>query len=131
MSETDSAAQKFDQGRASECRAQSRIALAGYDACHELAACMLSATLGSSSPADILIVGAGGGAQEIVEASKLASEWRFTAVDPSQPMMDIAAAEVSRQGLAARTEFQLGYVDDLPPDRRFSAATLMCFTPLV
>ena len=125
MSETDSAAQKFDQGRASECRAQSRIALAGYDACHELAACMLSATLGSSSPADILIVGAGGGAQEIVEASKLASEWRFTAVDPSPPMMDIAAAEVSRQGLAARTEFQLGYVDDLPPDRRFSAATLI------
>lgn len=40
-------------------------------------------------------------------------------------MMDIAVAEVSRHGLATRTDFHLGYVDDLPPDLRFSAATLI------
>jgi tRNA (cmo5U34)-methyltransferase len=45
--------------------------------------------------------------------------------DPSQPMMNTAVAEVCRQGLATRTDFHLGYVDDLPPDLRFSAATLI------
>jgi len=120
-----SAAQKFDPARANEYQTQSRIALAGYDACHELTACMLSATLGSDSAADILVVGAGGGAQEVVAASKLAPKWRFTAVDPSPPMMDIAVAEVARQGLAERTDFHLGYVEDLPADRHFSAATLI------
>ena len=120
-----SAADKFGPARANEYQAQSRIALAGYDACHELTACMLSATLGGNGAAHILVVGAGGGAQEIVAASKLGVDWRFTAVDPSQPMMDIAVAEVSRQGLATRTAFHLGYVDDLPSERRFSAATLI------
>ncbi|MFC0407767.1 SAM-dependent methyltransferase [Roseomonas elaeocarpi] len=124
MSST-AAAQKFDPARAGEYQAQSRIALAGYDACHELSACMLSATLGGEGAAHVLVVGAGGGAQEIVAASRLAPEWRFTAVDPSRPMMEIAVAEVARQGLAARTDFHLGYVDDLPADRRFSAATLI------
>lgn len=123
MSST-SAAQKFDPARANEYQTQSRIALAGYDACHELSACMLSATIGSDSPARILIVGAGGGAQEIVTASILGPKWRFTAVDPSKPMMDIAVARLAGQGLAERTDFHLGYVDDLPTDRQFDAATL-------
>ncbi|WP_102961239.1 class I SAM-dependent methyltransferase [Mangrovicella endophytica] len=124
MSST-TAAQKFDPARAGEYQAQSRIALAGYDACHELAACMLSATLGGDGEADILVVGAGGGAQEIVSASRLAPRWHFTAVDPSRPMLEIAEAEAARHGVAARTEFHLGYVDDLPADRRFGAATLI------
>ncbi len=122
---SQSAARKFDPARASEYQAQSRIALAGYDACHELTACMLSATLGRDAPADILVVGAGGGAQEIVQANRLAPDWRFTALDPSPPMMDIAVAEVTRQGLASRTDFHVGVVDDLPADRQFSAATLI------
>ena len=41
MSSSD-AVQKFDSARAGEYQAQSRIALAGYDACHELAACMFA-----------------------------------------------------------------------------------------
>ena len=123
MSST-SAAQKFDPARATEYQTQSRIALAGYDACHELAACMLSASLGSDNPAHILVVGAGGGAQEIVTASVLGPQWRFTAVDPSQPMMDIAVAQLTQKGLAERTEFHLGYVHNLPADSQFDAATL-------
>lgn len=120
-----SAAQKFDPARANEYQAQSRIALAGYDACHELAACMLSATLGGNNSAHILVVGAGGGAQEIVTASTLGPEWRFTAIDPSRPMMDIAISQLRQKGLATHTEFHLGYVDDLPSNRRFDAATLI------
>lgn len=124
MSST-SAAQKFDPARANDYQTQSRIALAGYDACHELAACMLSVTLSGNSSAHILVVGVGGGAQEIVSASILGPEWRFTAVDPSQPMMDIAVAQLTQRGLASRTDLHLGYVDDLPSHCRFDAATLI------
>jgi tRNA (cmo5U34)-methyltransferase len=122
---SSSAAHKFDPARANEYQAQSRIALAGYDACHELAACMLSATLGGDVAAHVLVVGAGGGAQEIIEACRLGLPWRFTAVDPSRPMLDIAVGELARAGLGARTDVHLGYVDDLPADRHFDAATLI------
>ncbi len=124
MSASDPA-QKFDPARAGEYQAQSRIALAGYDACHELATCMLATVVGPGTAAHILVVGAGGGAQEIVTAGKLEPAWRFTAVDPSRPMMDIAAARLEEHGLAGRTESHLGYVDGLPDVRRFDAATLI------
>jgi tRNA (cmo5U34)-methyltransferase len=64
-------ASKFNPARAAEYEEQSRIALAGYDACHELAACMLAAKLGTGNRADILVAGVGGtlrrGRMEIAE----------------------------------------------------------------
>ena len=121
---TDPAA-KFDPARAGEYEQQSRVALAGYDACHELAACMLAAALGSGSVAQVLVAGAGGGAREIVIAGALEPQWRFTAVDPSQPMMDLAVARLTEAGLLNRSDVVLGTVDELPPDARFDAATLI------
>ena len=117
--------QKFDPARAGEYEKQVRIALAGYDACHELAACMLASVLGAGSRARILVAGAGGGANEIVVASALEPGWRFTAVDPSQPMMDLAVARLTQKGLLERTELHLGFVADLPNEPPFDAATLM------
>jgi tRNA (cmo5U34)-methyltransferase len=122
---TNDAAQKFDPSRAGEYEQQSRIALAGYDACHELAACMLAAPLGSGTSAHILVAGAGGGAREIVTAGPLEPRWRFTAVDPSQPMMDIAVSRLTEARLLDRTEIVLGTVDDLPDTSAFDAATLI------
>src|SRR3954468_11174261 len=119
------AAAKFDPARAGEYEQQSRVALAGYDACHELAACMLAAALGSGSVAQVLVAGAGGGASEIVIAGALEPQWRFTAVDPSQPMMDLAVARLTEAGLLNRSDVVLGTVDELPPDARFDAATLI------
>jgi tRNA (cmo5U34)-methyltransferase len=119
------ATQKFDPARAGEFEKQSRIALAGYDACHELAACMLTAALGSGTTARVLVAGAGGGAKEILTTGALEPSWRFTAVDPSRPMMDIAVARLTETGLLDRTEIVLGTVDDLPLDRPFDAATLI------
>lgn len=124
MSTTDSVA-KFDASRANEYEQQSRIALAGYDACHELAACMLAASLGSGGAARVLVVGAGGPAKEVTIAGRLQPHWRFTAVDPSQAMLDIAAARVAEAGLAERTEIILGKVEDLPEEAVFDAATLI------
>lgn len=118
-------AKKFDPARAGEYERQSRVALAGYESCHELSACMLAATLGSGTAARILVVGAGGTAQEIVAAGKLEPRWRFTAVDPSQPMLDLAVAKLREHGLADRAEVHLGYVDDLSPEERFDAATMI------
>jgi tRNA (cmo5U34)-methyltransferase len=122
---TSNSAQKFDPARAGEYERQSRIALAGYDACHELAACMLAAALGSGTAARILVAGAGGGAKEIVTAGALEPLWQFTAVDPSEPMMAIAVARLNDTGLINRTEVVLGTVDDLPSDSSFDAATLI------
>jgi tRNA (cmo5U34)-methyltransferase len=119
------AAAKFDADRAGEYEKQARIALAGYDACHELSACMLAAALGAGTVASILVVGVGGTAQEIITAAKLEPGWRFVAVDPSQPMLDLAVQRLTASGLAGRTETRLGYVDDLPADPMFDAATLI------
>lgn len=116
---------KFDPSRAGEYEQQSRIALAGYDACHELAACMLAAALGSGGDAHILVAGAGGGAKEIVTAGGLEPNWRFTAVDPSAPMMNLAVANLTEAGLMDRTNVILGTVDDLSPGALFDGATLI------
>jgi tRNA (cmo5U34)-methyltransferase len=117
-------ASKFDPSRAGEYERQSRIALAGYEACHELAACLLVAALGSGSQANILVVGAGGTAQEILTVGKLEPLWQFTAVDPSQPMLDLAKSKLDEHGLTSRTRMHFGYVDDLG-DELFDAATLI------
>jgi tRNA (cmo5U34)-methyltransferase len=121
---TDSAS-KFDPSRAGEYEQQSRIALAGYDACHELAACMLAATLGTGSAARVLVVGAGGPAREITTAGRLEPHWRFTAVDPSEPMLEIARARIAEASMGHRTEVIAGRVEDLPDAPLFDAATLI------
>ena len=118
-------ARKFNSERAAEYEKQSRIALAGYDACHELSACMLAAALGSGTKAELLVVGAGGGAREIITAGALEPGWRFTAVDPSETMLEISITRLAEANLAERTEVYLGYIDDLPSERRFEAATLI------
>ena len=117
------AAAKFDGARAGEYDRQSRIALAGYDACHDLAACMLSAALGPSTPARLLVVGIGTG-QEVLSISALEPSWTFTAVDPSSPMIDVAMGRMAAAGLRERVALHLGYVDDLPLEL-FDGATLV------
>lgn len=120
-------AAKFDAERAAEYARQSRIALAGYEACHELAACLLSAALepGDTASRTVLVVGAGGTAQEIQCLARLQPHWRFTAVDPSPHMLDQAMAHLQSLGLDRQTEAVHGGVQDLPPARHFDAATLI------
>lgn len=121
---TDPAIAKFDQSRAQEYATQSRIALAGYDACHELAACLLSAHLGTGQ-ARILVGGAGGTGQEIISAAQLQPGWQFVAVDPAQTMLDSALARIAQAGLAERVTPFVGTLDALPASPPFDAATLI------
>jgi tRNA (cmo5U34)-methyltransferase len=125
MSLPSDGASKFDASRAAEYEEQSRIALAGYDACHDLAACVLAAALGTGGAAQVLVAGAGGSAQEITKAGRLAPGWRFTAVDPSQAMLDIASARIAAAAMTERTTVRLGRVEDLPSAAAFDAATLI------
>ncbi|WP_323119899.1 class I SAM-dependent methyltransferase [Burkholderia alba] len=121
----DSAA-KFDLARTGEYAQQSRIALAGYDACHELAACMLASNVAAGEhPARILVAGAGGTAQEILTTAPLEPAWTFTAVDPSAPMLDLARASLAAAGLTARATLIHGDVDALPATPGFDGATLI------
>jgi tRNA (cmo5U34)-methyltransferase len=39
---------------------------------------------------------------------------------------DIAVERLKQRGLIERTKVRLGYVDDLPLERRFDVATLIC-----
>lgn len=125
MSNSDQSAQKFDNSRAAEYESQSRIALAGYEACHELAACLLSAALGRGGQRRILVVGIGGGAQEVTSISRLEPAWQFVGVDPSEPMLALAAERLKAQGLDEKTRLHLGTIETLPGDERFDAALLM------
>lgn len=117
-------AAKFDPARAGEYDQQSRIALAGYDACHELAACVLAAALEGRPDAHLLVVGAGT-AQEVVTIGALEPSWRFVAVDPAPAMIELARGRIEAAGLAARTVLHRGHLDDLPAGGPFDAATLI------
>jgi tRNA (cmo5U34)-methyltransferase len=121
---TIDAAAKFDAGRAGEYHRQSRVALAGYEACHELTACILAAAIGQDAPAHLLIAGAGTG-QEMVAIGALQPSWRFTAVDPAPAMVELATGRLKAAGLDARVTMRLGYVGDLPPEPTYDGATLI------
>lgn len=122
---TRNSAAKFDATRAGEYACQSRIALAGYDACHELSACMLSAALGKEKPTRILVVGAGGTAGEIITAARLEPQWSFVAVDPSLPMLELAQTYLDEAGVSDRVKTVLGAVADLDPAPSFDAAIMI------
>ena len=106
-------AAKFDANRAADYDRQSRIALAGYAAMHELAACCLSAALGAGSERRLLVVGVGTG-QDVVVIAALEPRWRFTAVDPSPAMIGQAEVRLAALGLLDRTTLHGGTVDGLP-----------------
>ena len=116
--------QKFGEDRAAEYVEQSKIALAGYEACHELTACLLSAVVGEGSTAKILVVGAGGPGLEVIFSGKLETHWSFLAVEPSVPMLEIARSSIDKAGYSDRTRFFNGYVGDLEESMLFDAAVM-------
>lgn len=122
---TQNAAAKFDVSRAAEYARQSRIALAGYDACHELSACMLASAIGEGKHARILVIGAGGTAGEIIAAARLEPQWTFIAVDPSEPMLNLACTHLAEAGISDRVETICGDLHDLGHDDLFDAAIMI------
>jgi tRNA (cmo5U34)-methyltransferase len=89
------------------------------DALHLLATAVLA---GLPADARILCVGAGTGAEILSLAEKFPG-WRFTAVEPSAPMLDVFRRKAQEQGIASRCTFHEGYLDSLPQGEPFDAAT--------
>ena len=122
---TSSSHAKFDPSRAGEYAEQARIGLAGYDACHELSACILSAALAGAKERRVLVVGAGGTAGEIIATARLEPTWSFVAVDPSKPMLALARGAVEAAGIGERVTFVCDEISALPPEPAFDAALMI------
>lgn len=108
----------FDQQAESYDQQWSRLsALNG--ALHLLASAVLSEL---PPTANILCIGAGTGA-EIMKLAQCFPGWRFTAVEPSLPMLEVFRRKATEQGIADRCVFHAGYLDSLPQGEAFDAAT--------
>ena len=77
-------------------------------------------------PADasILCVGVGTGA-EMAHLARLFPRWTFTALDPSEAMIEVCRARAQSEGFADRCRFHAGYLESLPEGSAFDGAT--CF----
>lgn len=72
--------------------------------------------------AHLLCVGAGTGNEILALASRF-PDWRFTAIEPSLPMLEVCHLRCTELGIATRCTFHAGYLDSLPPTGPFDAAT--------
>lgn len=96
---------------------RTRRLVPGYDDMLRMAGVLAA----ERAPADaqVLVIGAGGGA-EIATLAQMQAQWRFTGVDPAQPMLDLARETLGP--LMDRVHLHHGYVDTAPQGP-FDAAT--------
>ncbi len=99
-----------------------RQVVPGYDDLH-LSVLAVFSTLPEA--AEVLVVGIGSGA-ELVTLGRGGRGWRITGVEPSEQMIAIATERVRRAAVNGRVRIHHGYVDGLPPEPAFDAATLVC-----
>lgn len=108
----------FDQQAATYDQKWSRLSPIN-SALHLLTSAVLSEL---PETARILCVGAGTGA-EILHLAQKFPGWHFTAVEPSIAMLNVLRQRAEEHGISARCTFHAGYLDTLPPDSPFDAAT--------
>ena len=71
----------------------------------------------------VLVVGAGGGL-ELEDMARAHPGWRFDGVDPSLPMLDLAAQRLQSAGVSDRVALHHGYMQSAP-DGPFDGATCL------
>ncbi len=109
----------FDQERASSYDQQIDALAPIRDALHLQIRIILSEL---PVDANILCVGVGTGA-ELIYLAQAFPQWRFTAVEPAAPMLDICRRKAEASDIASRCTFHQGYLDSLPASDAFQAAT--------
>jgi len=80
--------------------------------------------------ANILCVGAGTGA-ELLYLSNAFPLWRFTVIEPAAAMLDICRQRAEVYGITSRCSFHHGYLDTLPSDELFDAATCLLVSQFI
>jgi len=99
-----------------------------YDRLHEHVVAKLGLAL--QDGAHILVVGAGT-CTEVLALADFDDTWRFTAVEPSAPMVDVAKQRVADAGLSDRVTFHTGTLDTLDGGGPFDAATAILMMQFV
>lgn len=111
----------FDKERAASYDQKFAAMAPMRDALH----CLTRAVLGElPADANVLCVGAGTGS-EILDLARAFPGWRFTAVEPAAPMLDICRKQVEENGFTSRCTFHEGYLDSLPASEFFDGATAL------
>ncbi|NVI97346.1 class I SAM-dependent methyltransferase [Myxococcus sp. AM009] len=115
----------FGADRAPHYDAQAAINLAGAPAIYELGASALTAQLDGQDAASILFVGVGTGAELVPYHRFEVPGWRFTGVEPSEPMLAVARKRLEDEGLRSRTHLHQGALHTLPASAPFDGAQVM------
>lgn len=89
---------------------------------------MVRILLAERVPADgrVVVVGAGGGL-ELEDMAQAHPGWRLDGVDPSQPMLDLAAQRLESAGVSDRVALHHGYVQRAPAGPFDGATCLLTF----
>lgn len=86
----------------------------------------LLAAVFAELPANARILGVGvGTGEEMSYLAKRFPQWTFVAVEPSGAMLNVCRNKAEREGFISRCSFHEGYLESLPVQDTFDAAT--CF----
>ncbi|ALA41282.1 MULTISPECIES: class I SAM-dependent methyltransferase [Paenibacillus] len=93
------------------------LKIPGYAHLYEMTDCLITAQLEAQAHTrnidpNVLIVGAGGG-QELITLGGRHEAWSFTAVDPSEHMLDLARKRVTHAGISSKISFVAGTLEEL------------------
>ncbi|MFY1825383.1 SAM-dependent methyltransferase [Myxococcus fulvus] len=115
----------FGADRAAHYDAQAALSLAGVQAMYELVASAMTSRLDGQQDASLLAVGLGTGMELVPYLRFDVPGWRFTGIDPSAAMLDVARKRLEAEGLLSRTHIHVGELKSLPEGPPFDGAQMM------